>query len=102
MDCWVRYGLKVGCCGVLRVESEEFEGGAGGGVVDYVESGGWRVVGYAEGVEVYLGGGEGVEVQGLRGEGGSGEVVEVEGSLVLWIFEDALLSFLVDLYVRDE
>lgn len=62
VDCWVGYGLEVGCCGVVWVESEEFERGAGGGVVYYVEGAGWGVVGYAEGVEVCLSWGEGVEV----------------------------------------
>lgn len=37
VDGRVRVGAEVGCCGVLWVESEEFECGAGGGVVDYVE-----------------------------------------------------------------
>ena len=75
---------------VLGPETEEFEAGAGLGVVDYVESFAFGMVFDAEWVEVCLAGWE-VEKLERLGDGACGSVVvEVELALVLWVSVDAL------------
>jgi hypothetical protein len=73
-------------------EAEEFETGAGGGVVDYVEGAAWVVVFDSEGVEVGCCGGEVEEMDLLGKGGGGGVVVDVEVALGLGMVEDALVG----------
>jgi hypothetical protein len=77
-------------------EAEEFETGAGGGVVDYVEGATWVVVFDSEGVEVGCRGGEVEEMDLLGKGGGRGIVVDVETALGLGGGEDALVGLLVN------
>jgi hypothetical protein len=74
----------------LGPETEEFEAGAGLGVVDDIEGFAFGVVFDAKGVEVCLAGWEVEELEGF-GDGACGcVVVEVELALVFWVSVDAL------------
>jgi len=90
VDLGVDDCFEVGCGVFLGVVAEDFEAGAGGCVVYYVEGLGWVVVLDSEGVEIGCCGGE-VEECDWAGRGvGRGVVVGVEGALGEGGGEDAL------------
>jgi hypothetical protein len=81
---------------VFGPETEDFEAGAGLGMVDDIEGFAFGVVFDAEGVEVCSAGWEVEELEGF-GDGACGRVVvEVELALVLRVPVDALPNMLVD------
>jgi hypothetical protein len=94
MDLRVDDGLQVSGSVVFRPEAEEFEAGAGLGVVDDIEGLAFAVVLDTQRVEVCLPTGEVEKLKSLRTGAGRGIVVEVELALVLWTFEDALIKML--------
>lgn len=98
VDLGVHGSFEVGCGVFFGPEAEEFEAGAGLGVVYYVEGAAWVVVFDSEGVEVGVGEGEVEEFDGggfgVRG----GVVVDVELALGLGVVEDALVGSLVRLH----
>ena len=102
VDLGVRDGFEVGCGVFLGIDAEDFEAGAGLGVVYYVEGAAWVVVFDSERVQVGVGGGEVEEFDGGGFGVWGGVVVDVEVALGLGMVEDALCWFVSEVACWDQ